>query len=464
MVALFESDEPFVVVAAPRGHAKTTRLSIRWVLWRLLHRDPFILLISNTWEQSLNVIRAILYHCTYNEPLRDFYDIKIERENKDDMIISFNPAPTRDGFGARKRSRIVGRGTGQSMRGIIAEDEHRPSLIMFDDMEDDKRVENPRLRREDMSWFWSVLVPMRDRAGQIRGVGTIMNKNSLLQQFVKQWPSLKYSAIVGEEQALWPEHMSYKDLRLLLEQYTAMGQRHKFFCEYCNDPQDPEDIMFKSDWIHYNTPGATQLDQYMITTVVDPAFSQHKHSDSVGITTCAWSRTRPSTMWILDARKGQWTLFEIFEQIYSLHKQWRIAKVYIEGVQAQVLMKEVLTRELQRLRVESVARAEPFVPFHVELVTPGRKSKGERINALTVPFARGQIFWTDSFPELREEYDTYPHGSHDDLLDSLAYQLQINAVSSEPINPPPKKDEGGYLIDMVMNKVRRDARRINRHE
>ncbi len=42
-----------LAVAAPRGHAKTTLASLAYVLWSICYnQEPYIVLISNTAEQS----------------------------------------------------------------------------------------------------------------------------------------------------------------------------------------------------------------------------------------------------------------------------------------------------------------------------------------------------------------------------------------------------------------------------
>ncbi len=49
-----------LAVAAPRGHAKTTVVSLAYVLWCLLYKkEMFILLVSATKEQAIQLLKAV---------------------------------------------------------------------------------------------------------------------------------------------------------------------------------------------------------------------------------------------------------------------------------------------------------------------------------------------------------------------------------------------------------------------
>src|SRR5574341_164252 len=58
----------------PRGHAKTTRVSIRHNLWLMLHaKEPYILQVSDTYTQAASVIAALRFQVDNNVRLRKFF-------------------------------------------------------------------------------------------------------------------------------------------------------------------------------------------------------------------------------------------------------------------------------------------------------------------------------------------------------------------------------------------------------
>ncbi len=49
-----------IAIAAPRGHAKTTIVSLAYVLWSVLYgKEKFVLLVSATREQAVQLLKAI---------------------------------------------------------------------------------------------------------------------------------------------------------------------------------------------------------------------------------------------------------------------------------------------------------------------------------------------------------------------------------------------------------------------
>ncbi len=49
-----------IAIAAPRGHAKTTIVSLVYVLWSVLYKkEMFVLLVSATREQAVQLLKAI---------------------------------------------------------------------------------------------------------------------------------------------------------------------------------------------------------------------------------------------------------------------------------------------------------------------------------------------------------------------------------------------------------------------
>jgi len=103
-----------LAVAAPRGHAKSTVVSLAYVLWCICYRlENHIVLISNTADQSMDLLTAIKGELESNSLLiEDFPDVAEppglkpgpRRWRKNDII-------TRNGV------KVIAIGAGQKIRG-----------------------------------------------------------------------------------------------------------------------------------------------------------------------------------------------------------------------------------------------------------------------------------------------------------------------------------------------------------
>lgn len=436
IIDLVDTSEKHVAIAAPRRHAKTTRISIRHNLWLMLHAmEPYILQVSDTFTQAASVIGAIRHHLENNTKIRRIYRPNIIKSTQDEIIIET----------AYGRSKIVARGTGQSLRGIIDEAESRPTLVVCDDLEEDKRVENKDLRNQDWEWFWKVLMPSMAQNGKMRVIGSIMHKDSLLMKLMNlsDWKALRYRVDVREGsigETLWPEMINYDQWQIILEQYRQAGQIHTAYCEYLNEPIDAEDAEFKSNWIQVVSLTQDFLKDLIVTSSVDLAYSKRSSACYTAIVTYAWSRSNPPVGYCLDARRGRWHVYETIDQMFHVKHAFNVARFGIEKVGYQEALKEVFERE-QTTRQD-------FVTVDNLPVS----EKDGRIRQFHTLYAKGQIKWANEFPILREEHQAFPHGATRDLIDAEAYQVMMAQVSPDLPIPRAPKESGATLIDSVMRR------------
>src|SRR5690606_39163333 len=70
---------------------------------------------------------------------------------------------------------VMPRGSGQQVRGLLWRN-HRPDLILIDDLEDPDEVRNEDLRAKTLEWFYGSLMNCVDRGSKnfrIRVAGTV---------------------------------------------------------------------------------------------------------------------------------------------------------------------------------------------------------------------------------------------------------------------------------------------------
>lgn len=130
------SKYPMVAVAAPRGHAKTTGITVSYGLATLLFRQrKFMLLVSDTEAQAMMFLGFFKEHLQDNPILADLFGLKknhegkvvFEKDTESDIIVEFN-----DG----KKFRVIAKGAEQKLRGLIWAGS-RPDIILCHEKDTD---------------------------------------------------------------------------------------------------------------------------------------------------------------------------------------------------------------------------------------------------------------------------------------------------------------------------------------
>jgi len=234
--------------------------------------------------------------------------------------------------------------------------------------------------------------------------------------YIMQRESWFLPALYKGGYGLWKERFSDDTLDRILEQF---GPR-KFSCAYLNDPVHEDTRAFDPAWFRYydRVP-----EPYHCVTAIDPAISQKKHGDYSAIVTVAAGYTRASAdgpweqvRYIVDARRGRWGIDELIDQVFEVNRLWRPRRVGLETVMFQ---KALLWPFREAMRRENVN-----LPI-VELRPSSQVTKEGRIQALHEFFANGSLWLNQRHAELLDELRGWPAVTHDDMLDALAYAMQM---------------------------------------
>ena len=185
-----------LAVAAPRGHAKSTIVSLAYVLWCVLsEHEKLVLLVSATREQVILLLKAIKDELQQNGALlEDFPEICHPKGAPN------QPQPWRDNrILLHNGAMISAYGAGQILRGVKNEI-HRPGLIVVDDIENYEQVIHEEQRHKLHAWFNGTLLHAGHPGTNVVVVGTILHHDSLLANLVnpddgRSWTGLKYKAV-----------------------------------------------------------------------------------------------------------------------------------------------------------------------------------------------------------------------------------------------------------------------------
>lgn len=430
------SDSPLVAVAAPRGHAKSTAVSLSYVLAAALFRDrTFILLVSDTEGQAKEFLGDIKKELQSNENLIQLFGVdKFVKDTETDIIVRME-----DGY----QFRILAKGSEQKVRGLKW-NHMRPDLIVCDDVENDEIVMNQDRREKFRNWVLKALLPCRGPSGIVRVVGTILHLDSFLARITPMdgdkfsvrdglkivstnpramFKSVVYAAHKGSNPTeiesandiLWSTRFNKE---FFLDKYhtaVELGSPEGYAQEYLNRPLDDSYSLFRrSDFVPM-----TELDK---KEILDGKRPLQKYC---GI-----------DLAISEKERADWSVFHVVGidsegLLYHLNtiRERMDAKTIVDTI-----MRLQLSYDLQWIAIEQDKIGKAIGPFLKEAsirrgvfpsiyeITPSQ-DKPTRIRSIQARMRMQSIRFdkdADYYLPLEQEFLQFPRGRHDDQVDAYS--------------------------------------------
>lgn len=228
-------------ILAPRGHAKSTWITIIYVIWKIVNdREITVIIASDTIDQAETFLRLIKDELEYNENLIEDFGLFRPKEKTGATGVWRVNDITVVREGRSKEPTIMCAGAGKKIVG------RRADIIIVDDPLNDENTDNERQRFKTYKWFMKTLSPIaKPKTGKIIVIGTkkhiddlhaILAKNTIYKQYI-------FKAIDEEKRALWPEVWPYESL---MKKREEIGELF-FEQEYQNEPLDETNIIFKDE-------------------------------------------------------------------------------------------------------------------------------------------------------------------------------------------------------------------------
>ena len=411
----FCSEHPRVVVAAPRGTAKTTAVTFSCTLASALFKDrDFILLVSKTEGQVVRFLSNIKAELLTNNEIKSQFKVKpkLVKDTEAEIIVELE-----DGH----QFCIMCKGSEQEVRGLQWNGK-RPNLIVIDDAEGAEQVMNPQRREKFRNWLFNDLLPCGSEYCKVRMVGTVLHMDSALERLLKDdlWLSERFSAHNEDfSEILWPEKLSKDKLLEIRQSYINQGNPDGYSQEYLNKPIDAENAYFhKDDFIHSETPEV--LEYY---AAIDFAITKKTKSDYTVISVAGVDRE--GLLHVVDIRRGRWDGFEIIENMFWIQTKYKPNLFIAEKGQIKHTLDAFLNAEM-------VKRGQ-YINLHA--VTP-KVDKEQRAKPLQARMRAGGVRFNKEhgyYAPLIDEMLVFPRGQHDDQVDSLAYiGLALDRVVQAP--------------------------------
>ena len=401
-------EDRHVVIAAPRGHAKSTCVTLAYVLSRVLFGESkFVLIVSDTEGQSVEFLRALKVELEENEELRSTFGVKgFLKDAETDVIVSMG------GW----EFRLIAKGSEQKVRGLKWKN-MRPDLIIGDDLENDEIVMNGDRREKFRNWVMKALLPCGSDNCVVRIVGTVLHFDSLLERLLndKKWVSRRYKGHADYDDfsdLLWPEKWPEERLRELREKFESQGMPDGYSQEILNMPMAEGSSYFrKADFI-----GMTEDDRKkkkVFYALADFAISKAERADSSAFGIIGMDDE--GILHVVDAYKAKMDSWEITEKLFQMQEEWKPELFGIEEENIKRALGPFFNREMLRRGVFLNFPDPPLLPT---------KDKMRRASAIQARMRAGGVRFdmeADWFPALQEQMLRFPRGAHDDYVDMLAW-------------------------------------------
>ena len=443
------------VVAAPRGHAKSTNFTFKDSLHAILYAyKHYLIILSDSSDQA----EAFLE------------DIKDELEDNADIIEDFGCMKGEDTWksGTIKTTngvKVDAVGSGKKLRGRKNRS-WRPDLIVLDDIENDENVNTPEQRKKLLNWFNKAVMKAGDTYTDIMYVGTILHYDSLLSNTLKnpEFKSRKYRAVISyadntqlweqweelfinlfdelhEEHAdeffeehkaemlkgtevLWEEKLSYYKL---MKMKVSEGDA-SFNSELQNDPIDPDNATFNEEWFDFydDEPIDFSDPRFYFVGANDPSLGKNKKSDTSAIIGLA-TDMKTGYMYVVDASIEKRHPDVIIDDAIDMSRRYKkdysrsFRKFGVETVQFQWYFKEVLAQK----------SAQEGVYLPIEEIQ-SNSNKIMRIESLQPMIKNHYIKFSRKHKTLLQQLKEFPMGKNDDGPDALkmAVDTSIKARGS----------------------------------
>lgn len=427
----------------PRKHYKSTLITIAGkIRMALVDPDITIAIIANTLHNSQTFLREIRNHFISTDKFRDLYPEHAVSTRREEGVIDRFTTPAR----LNQVERIATFEAASADRALVS---RHYKHIIFDDFVDDKNTATRELMDKLYeNYSTSLAVTSVNNAGLPwhHIVGTRWNYNDAYQRILDENKVTKHFHVLLT-QAYWkgrnpdgtiatqylfpaefpPEYLDF--LRKTLGTY-------RFSCLYLNSPAGEDELALDPDFLtlfnEKSNPALHHVRHAIIT--VDPA-STYESNRGDSTVVALYEIDHDSNIYIRDIQRGHWNPDEIIEHMITMHKAYGVRRIGIESMAFQKWLCFYLEKRRQSeylsFRVEPIRRA------------PNEK-KNKRLERIQPYLRSGKIHVRENEPELealRKELREFPHGQHDDILDTLADAIELLK--------PPHKTKKEHLLYRV---------------
>ena len=437
------------VLVAFRGSAKSTLFTLSFPIWAILGTQQIkhILILSSTQQKAQLLLQHIKRELETNRVLQiDLGPFKEEKNGE------WN---TTSLYLTRYDAKITIGSVEQSIRGIRFK-EHRPQLILIDDLESIESVKTKEGRDKIDQWLMGEVIPAGDESTRMFVVGNLLHNDSVMKRLQNRIESGSMSGTYlgipfynKNGSVAWPG--KYPDQASIDAERTKGLSESAWRREFLLEIVPEEDQIVREEWIKYydEIPEFESYTDYRFAvTGVDLAISEKETADyttAVSVQVFGYGKERkiyvlPNPM---NRRLDAPTAVEQVNTISRALGNGIPTKVYVEDVGYQRSF-------IQYLKEKGIP---------VDGVQIGGHDKRSRLQTAASLIQSGAVlFPRHGCEELLIQMLGFGVEKHDDLVDAFTLIIlklvaddgeigRITIPSSYHIQSSPTKEEGNREAD-----------------
>lgn len=402
-----DRDYKFVIVTVPPRHGKSEECSIGFPGWYIGNNpEKEIITVSYSSELAQD----------FGAKTRTMVDSEIYRYIFPDVTLK-EDEKAKAKWKTNKGGSYTSVGVGGSLTGRGA------NILIFDDpIKNREEAESKLIRDKVWDFFTSTAFTRLEPGGVVFIILTRWHMDDLAGRILdnpelkKRTKLIKLPAIATEDgvfrkkgEVLWKNRWDFDALDEIRRTIGPYDWQALYQCS----PILSENQEFKPEWIRKVPETTVELMNTRRFLSIDTAISKASQADYTGF--CD-NRVNRENFWHIKAWHMRLGVEELVDAIFTLHKKNQYEAIGIEKTVYLDGLKPYLEMEQRRRNV--------FLPL-VELSHSNTK-KEIRVRGLIPRYASRSVFHIEGeCSDLEEEMWSFPMGLHDDILDALAYQLQL---------------------------------------
>jgi hypothetical protein len=424
----------------PRGWAKTSRLRIftaKRVAFRLSHT---ILYIGASEDHASRSIQWLRSQIEKNTLFAQTFGLKRGgkwNETELEILSDLDPQPVW----------VVGVGITGNLRGINFDD-YRPDLIILDDglTDENTATQEQRNKLADLVFgavYESLASPVETPNAKFVQLNTPHDVDDLASRAKKDptfvtiecscWTEESRDLPLEQQESAWPE---MKPSELLRSEKQAAIQTNRY-STWARENEcrliTAERAAFRPEWLKFYDRAPTNAFTVLAIDPVPPPseIALAKGLSKKDFEAIAVLGRSGGEYYVLDyalnrGHDPSWTVAKMFE----LGRKWRIARVVVEAIAYQRVLKYILEQEMQRKRIFYAINTAPM---------DRRKKYNRIVSSLNGIASQGRLWCSETHHEFIRQFGTYGAvQDHDDLLDAVAMGM------TDLVNPYLELDESEW--------------------
>lgn len=408
-----------------RESAKTTFAKL-FVIWCIAYKKKKYLNVDAfDKENAERILFDVAFELTNNKKLEADFPVLFSRKRGIDEIKQNRLS----NFVTENGIRVEAHSTQESVRGRVHLDQ-RPDMLICDDIETNKTKDSQAYTKQVRDHLSEALAGM-STDGNILYLGNYITEHGNIQALINRakedkklrirnipvvlddgtpaWPS-KYT--LTDEEAEETGKVSIPDKQRQLGSYV-------YSYEMMNQPVDEAMAEFKKDFVQYETEDFVKNRNTNCYVTIDSAVSEKESADFTGVTI---NRITSENKWYIQTYRLKINSKELIDHLFYLHQTLRPDFIGLEET--------TFTQAIQPFIQDEMRKKQTF--FNITPVKHRGVNKETRIRGLIPRWESKSIILIGDNAELLDEMRSFPRGGFDDVLDSLAMQLQhAEAPASE---------------------------------